>query len=122
MKKTISLIALCALTLTLNATEAKKDETMPKVPYHSAQMKQDKNRPFYYGSVQEVKHGGSYTYMRIKENTEETFWVVVDNSDVKKGDYVRFKQQLVAKNFESKELKRKFDVIMFADNLEYKTK
>ena len=120
MKKTISLIAVCALTLSLSAGEVKKDEAMPKAPYHSSQ--KDKNKPFYYGSVQEVQHGGSYTYMRVKENTKETFWVVVNNSDVKKGDYVRFKKQLVAKDFESKELNRKFDEIMFADNLEYKTK
>lgn len=120
MKKTISLIAVCFLALSLNASEAKKDEAMPKAPYHNSQ--KDNNKPYYYGSVQEVQHGGAYTYMRIKENTEETFWVVVDNSDVKKGDYVRFKQQLIAKNFESKELNRKFDEIMFADNLEYKTK
>ena len=120
MKKTISLIAVCFLAISLNAAEAKKDETMPKAPYHNTQV--NNNKPYYYGSVQEVKHGGAYTYMRIKENTEETFWVVVNNSDVKEGDYVRFKQQLVAKNFESKELNRKFDEIMFADSLEYKTK
>ncbi len=120
MKKTISLIAVCFLTLSLNAQEIKKDENMPKAPFHNAQA--DNNKSYYYGSVQEVQHGGAYTYMRIKENTKKTFWVVVNNSDVKKGDYVRFKQQLVAKNFESKELNRKFDEIMFADNLEYKTK
>lgn len=121
MKKTISLIALCVLTISLNAAEAPKDEKMPQAPYHSAQKNKDKNKPFYYGSVEEVQHGGSYTYINVKENTDKTFWIVVNNSDVKKGDYIRFKQQLVAKNFESKELNRKFDEIMFADNLEYKT-
>ena len=120
MKKIISLIALCCLALNLNAQDVVKDESMPKAPYHKTGV--DKNKPFYYGTVQEVQHGGSYTYMSIKENTKETFWVVVNNSDVKIGDYVRFQKQLVAKNFESKELNRKFDEIMFADNLEYKTK
>jgi hypothetical protein len=120
MKKSISIIALCFLTLGLQAQDANiSSEAMPKVPYHNS--KADANKPFYYGTVVEVQHGGSYTYMNIKEKTKETFWVVVNNSDVKVGDYVRFKQQLVAKNFESKELNRKFDEIMFADNLEYKT-
>ena len=120
MKKIISLIALCCLTLNLYAQDAVKDESMPKAPFHSSEA--DKNKPFYFGSVEEVQHGGSYTYILVKENTKETFWIVVSNSDVKKGDYVRFKKQLVAKNFESKELNRKFDEIMFADNLEYKVK
>ena len=120
MKKNISLIALCFLTLSLYAQDANTSEAMPKAPFHKTGV--DKSKPFYYGTVQEVQHGGSYTYIRIKENTKATFWVVVNNSDVKKGDYVRFQKQLIAKNFESKELNRKFDEIMFADNLEYKTK
>jgi len=125
MKKIISLAAICCLTISLSAKDTKKeivkDETIPKAQYHN-NIEANKNKPFYYGSVQEVQHGGSYTYMRIKENTQETFWVVVNNSDVKVGDYVRFKKQLVAKNFQSKELNKKFDEIMFADNLEYKAK
>ena len=70
MKKTISLIALCVLTISLNAAEAPKDEKMPQAPYHSAQKDKDKNKPFYYGSVEEVQHGGSYTYINVKENTD----------------------------------------------------
>ena len=120
MKKTISLIVVSILALSLSASEVKKDETMTKAPYHNSQ--KENNRAYYYGLVQEVKHGGAYTYMKIKEKTQKSFWVVVSSADVKKGDYVRFKQQLVAKNFESKELNRKFDEIMFADSLEYKTK
>lgn len=121
MKKIISLVVLCFLTLSLHAKSTDPSEAMPKAPYHNDQEKNN-NKPFYYGSVVEVHHAGAYTYMNVKENTQETFWVVVENSDVKEGDYVRFKKQLVAKNFDSKELNRKFDEIMFADNLEYKTK
>lgn len=120
MKKLISLIASCFLALSLQAQDANQSEAIPKAPYHNSEA--DKNKPFYFGTVVEVKHGGAYTYMNVKETTNQTFWVVVSNSDVKEGDYVRFKKQLVAKNFESKELNRKFDEIMFADNLEYKVK
>jgi len=105
MKKISILLMLCFLTLNLYAIEAEKKEPM---------------KPFYQGKVTEVRHGGGYTYMLVKEDTKDSFWAVVSKTDVKKGDIVRFQKQLVAKNFESKALNRKFDEIMFANNLQHK--
>jgi len=106
MKKISILLTLCFLTLNLYATPPEKKEA----------------RPFYQGKVTEVRHGGSYTYLHVKENTKESFWVVVTRTDVQNGDVVRFQKQLIAKDFESKALNRKFDEIMFADNLQRKIK
>lgn len=77
-------------------------------------------QPYYQGEVVSVEHGGAYTYLEIREHTEETFWVAVNAAEVKVGDYVRFQKELVAKNFESKALDRTFDELMFASNLQHK--
>jgi len=106
MKKISILLMLCFLTLNLYATTAEKKEI----------------KPFYQGKVTEVRHGGGYTYMHVKEENKKSFWVVVSRTDVQKGDVVRFQKQLIAKDFESKALNRKFDEIMFAGNLQHKIK
>lgn len=74
--------------------------------------------PYYQGDVVTVEQGGSYTYLEIKEKTNKTFWVAVNNADVKVGDYVRFQMELVTQNFKSKALKRTFDELMFGINLQ----
>ena len=109
MKKISFMLVLCLLALNLNAFA-------PKDPNKAD------NRPYYQGQVVEVHHGGAYTYMLVKENNDKDFWVVVENSDVNKGDFVRFKNELIAKNFSSKDLNRTFDEIMFADSLQYRVK
>jgi hypothetical protein len=68
-----------------------------------------------------------YTYLKVDEKTPgydpkklKSFWVVVDRTSAKVGDYVRFKKELVTKMFKSKTLNRNFDEVMFASNLEYR--
>lgn len=109
MKKISILLVLCLLALNLNAFAPKDPNKVD-------------DRPYYQGQVIEVRHGGPYTYMLVKENNGKDFWVVVSSSEVNEGDFVRFKKELIAKNFESKELNRKFDEIMFADSLQYRVK
>lgn len=99
MKKISLLIMLCFLTINLYA-----------------------QKPFYQGKVTEVRHGGAYTYLHVKEENKKSFWVVVSHENVKEGDVIRFQKQLIAKDFDSKALNRKFDEIMFADNLQYKVR
>jgi len=77
-------------------------------------------KPYYKGEVTTVEHGGGYTYLEIKEHTDETFWVAVNTAEVNVGDYVRFQKELVMKNFKSKALGRTFDMLMFGSNLEHK--
>jgi hypothetical protein len=105
MNKISILLITCFLTLNLYAQETNKSKEI---------------KPFYQGKVIEVRHGGGYTYLNVTETNKKSFWAVVSKTDVKKGDIVRFQKQLIAKNFESKALNRKFDEIMFADNLQHK--
>lgn len=77
-------------------------------------------KPYYQGEVVTVEHGGAYSYLEVKEHTEETFWVAVNAAEVKVGDYVRFQKELVTKNFKSKALDRTFDELIFGSNLQHK--
>ena len=77
-------------------------------------------KPYYQGEVVSVEQGGAYTYLEVKEHTEETFWVAVNAAEVNVGDYVRFQKELVTENFKSKALNRTFEMLMFGSNLQYK--
>ena len=77
---------------------------------------------FYEGLVTEVRQAGSYTYLEIQEKTKQKFWIAVSAvGGVKVGDQVRFKEEMVAKNFESKVLDKVFETVMFASDLQYRT-
>lgn len=77
-------------------------------------------QPYYQGEVVTVDHGGAYSYLEVKEHTEATFWVAVNRTEVKVGDYVRFQKELVTQNFKSKALDRTFEELMFGSNLQHK--
>ena len=84
-------------------------------------------KPKYQGIVLEVLDAGSYTYLKIDEKTPgydpkklKSFWIAVDSSSAKVGDYVRFQKELVTKKFKSKALNKDFDELMFASQLEYR--
>jgi len=113
MKVFMKVVLLCFLGTTLLAYE--KPQAQERIGHQI-----DSDEPFFSGKITEVRHGGGYTYMLIKEHTDESFWIVIDRTDAKLGDTVRFQKQLVAKNFKSKGLNRKFDEIMFVEKLEYK--
>lgn len=69
--------------------------------------------------VQEVIQVSDYTYLKVKENNNE-YWIAAPKADIKEGTVINFNQSMEMKNFESKELKRKFDSILFVDNLDAK--
>ena len=64
------------------------------------------------GEVLETKSVDSYTYLRLKTASGET-WAAVPTTSVKKGAQVTVSNTMVMENFESKTLKRKFDKIVF---------
>jgi hypothetical protein len=126
--KTIKLLGLLTtaalLTVTLNA---KGLGTQHGYGMGESADKAGVIKPKYQGTVLKVLDGQAYTYLKIDEkvsgkNTEKlkAFWIVVDKSSAKAGDYVRFQKELVTKKFTSKTLNRTFDEIMFASKLEYK--
>ena len=79
----------------------------------------DSIQPYYQGKVVNFEQGGSYTYIEVEESTGMTFWIAVESIDVKEGEQIRFKNELVAKDFQSKALDRVFDELMFASDVQY---
>jgi starvation-inducible outer membrane lipoprotein len=73
----------------------------------------------HQATVLEVIHVTEYTYLRVKENDKE-YWIAAPKADIKEGTVINFNQSMEMKNFESKDLKRKFDSILFVDNLDAK--
>ena len=76
--------------------------------------------PFYQGEIVSIEQADAYTYMEVKEKTNQTFWIVTNSAEAKIGDYIRFQKELVIKDFKSKTLDKTFNELMFASNLEYR--
>lgn len=66
--------------------------------------------------VEEVVQVSSYTYLRVTEGDKE-FWMAVTKSGVQKGETVYFMGAVEMKNFESKELNKTFDSILFVQEV-----
>lgn len=76
----------------------------------------------FEGVVLETLNSGGYTYMQIEDISKNKHWVAVTGVDIEKGTEVRLTEEMRAEKFESKSLNRTFDSIIFASNLQYRTK
>lgn len=66
--------------------------------------------------VTEVLQTTSYTYLNVTENDQD-FWMAVTKMDAKVGDEFYYSGDLEMLDFESKELNRVFDKILFVDKI-----
>ena len=64
--------------------------------------------------VVEAVSAGTYTYLKVNEKGN-IFWIAIPLTDVKIGDTYFYNGGVVMKNFESKQLKKTFDFILFVD-------
>jgi hypothetical protein len=64
------------------------------------------------GTVLETREAAGYTYVRLQTPAGER-WAAVSQTKVTTGETVKIDVQMVANNFESKTLNRKFDAIAF---------
>jgi hypothetical protein len=74
----------------------------------------DSPAPPITGKVLETKNVSTYTYLRLKIQTEE-IWAAVPLTTIAVGAQVTLANPLEMKNFESKTLKKKFDRIIFGN-------
>jgi len=126
--KTLKILGLTTITMFLAVSlNAKGLGAEHSLGLGEKMEKLDVSKPRYQGTIIEVLDAKSYTYLKIDEKTSsddqkklKEFWIVVDKSSAKVEDYVRFQKELVTKNFQSEELNRTFDEIMFASKLEYR--
>lgn len=75
----------------------------------------------FEGVVVETLDAGGYTYLQI-EDAKKKYWVAVEGVKIDKGVEVRFTEEMRVKEFKSQSLGRVFDEIIFASNLQYRTK
>jgi hypothetical protein len=66
--------------------------------------------------VAEVVQASGYTYLKVKENSDEK-WMAVSKQDVQTGDVLYYDEALQMTNFHSKDLDRTFDVIYFVNQV-----
>jgi len=60
--------------------------------------------------------GGTYTYLNVEENGNK-YWMAIPNTEVKIGDTYYYDGGMLMENFESKQLEKTFDKIIFAENI-----
>ena len=70
-------------------------------------------------TVKEVIQVKGYTYLRALENDSEV-WVAVPKADFKVGSVLLFNNSMTMNNFESKDLKRTFETILFVEDVQEK--
>lgn len=66
--------------------------------------------------VKESLDGGAYVYLNVDENGE-TYWMAISNMPVTVGDTYYYDGGMVMKDFESKQLEKTFDEIIFAESV-----
>lgn len=66
--------------------------------------------------VKEAVDGGNYTYLNVEENGEN-YWMAVASIPVIVGDTYYYDGGMVMKDFESKQLNKTFDEIVFANTV-----
>ncbi|MDH3321717.1 MAG: hypothetical protein OEM04_01945 [Flavobacteriaceae bacterium] len=74
------------------------------------------NASVHQVKVKEVIQGGTYTFILANENDRD-FWMAVGKTEVKADDVVYYQNALIMKDFESKELDRTFDEILFVQEI-----
>lgn len=68
------------------------------------------------GTVNEVLQTNNYTYLNVSANSNE-FWLAGPKTEASKGDIFYFTESMKMKDFQSKELNRNFDQIIFVNGL-----
>lgn len=66
--------------------------------------------------VEEVIQTSNYTYLKVTENSKE-YWMAVSSQEASKGEVYYYDQALEMTNFNSKELNRTFESILFVQGL-----
>ncbi len=66
--------------------------------------------------VQEVLQANEYTYLRVKENDKE-LWLALPTVDAKVGETYYYERGMEMKNFDSKDLNRRFESVLFLEGV-----
>lgn len=103
LKQIIVVAMILISVIACQKTETKSDEK--EAPYIGHKV-----------TVAEVLDGKTYTYLRVMENDVEN-WLAISKRETKEGEVLYFTEALEMENFESKELARTFDKILFVSSV-----
>jgi hypothetical protein len=67
-------------------------------------------------TVKEVLNANAYTYLLVTE-AEKEYWIAVPKTEVTAGKTYTYQGGMEMKNFESKDLKRTFDSVLFVEGI-----
>ncbi len=103
MKMKLNLLILLTATIMLSISCKQKN-------------KADKNLApnVHEVTAEEVIQSSNYTYVRVTEDSKET-WIAISRQEVEKGKSYYYEPSIEMTDFVSKELKRTFKTILFVD-------
>jgi len=103
IRTTLSILALAAATSLITSCN---ETNQPK----KIEQNQTQNHKV---EILKIEQTNNYTYLFVKENSEE-FWMAIDRSDdYQLGETIYFADAMLMEDFESKELGKTFDKIFF---------
>ncbi len=110
MKKNIHYIVLVVSVLLLFSCKEKSNYSKIDTPQTASKTTVHKI------VVDEYISGGTYAYLRVTENSE-SYWMAIPNMDVKQGSTYYYNGGMVMKDFNSEQLNKVFDEIIFVEGI-----
>ena len=103
MKMKLNLLILLAATIMLSISCNQKNKANKNLAPNVHEV-----------TAEEVIQATSYTYVRVTEDSKET-WIAISRQEVEKGKLYYYEPSVEMNDFVSKELKRTFKSIVFVD-------
>ncbi len=110
----LMLVSIAALTLVAGCNKEQAPQTAEQKPATAAAPGTPAAAAGKSGKVVETMNAGGYTYVQVDTGSEK-LWAAAPEFKVKVGDAVAVPQGMPMANYESKTLKRTFDVVYFVD-------
>ena len=107
-----SLLLLLITFLAVTACSKKEEEK----PQMATTNKAAAVKAAHKVTVVEVQNVTDYSYLKVQENNKE-YWMAARKADFKVGQVLLYNKAMEMKDFESKELHKKFDSVFFVDDL-----
>lgn len=104
------IVILILVTLMFSACSKNEEQTKGNTAVNPNQHK---------ATVMEVIQVTDYTYLHVTEDGN-TYWIAAPKAEFKVGEVILYSTAMEMKNFESKELKKTFESILFIDDASVK--
>jgi hypothetical protein len=109
-------LTLLIFSLGCNSSQKESDKTSVNEPNTGISISNGQIQDLNQVTVLEVIQVPNYTYLRVKQGVEE-FWIAAPGLVTKPGDNLYYKGGMIMAKFESKELSRTFEKILFVEKI-----